>query len=407
MLIRTMVLALGTFAVGTAELFIAGILPLVANDLQISTSMAGQLVTVYALVFAFGGPLIMALSSHINPYKLLLGSLGIFITGNLVSIVFTDFYLVLFSRMLAACGSAVYTTLAFDCAASIAPAGKHGRSVSIIVAGWTLASIAGAPLGTLVGVTFGWRASFIFVIILSAGVALGIWTKFPRKIETPQVPGLKKQIAQLKRPELSLTIIISGLFLGGQYIAYTYLATFLKDVSGLGALAITFMLLVYGVSGTIGNLLGGYATDRFGGSRTLFTGIGLNALAMLGLSVVGSSSILVGFVILLWGLSSWSFTSAQQSRLIGMAPTATKLTLSLNLSFFNLGIAGGTSLGGMIINTAGPASLGLVGSLVITLAFSLTIITCLITRQTRTSKKNLGGNTSGAVVELTALPDHT
>lgn len=378
-----MILAAGTFAVGTAELFIAGILPLIANDLQISNIMSGQLVTVYALVFALGGPLITALSSQISPYKLLLASLGTFIVGNLVSIVFTDYSLILFSRMLAACGSAVYTALAFDCAAGLAPEGKQGRAVSIIVAGWTLASIAGAPLGTLVGVTFGWRASFIMVIVLSAAVALGVWSRVPRNIATQQGSGLKQQLGALKRPEVVLTIVISGLFLGGQYIAYTYLATFLKEITGLDGIAVTVMLLVYGLAGTFGNLAGGFATDRFGSTRILFFGIGVNALAMLGLAVVGGSPVVVGLVIAIWGFSSWSFTAAQQARLIGLAPEATKLTLSLNLSFFNIGIAAGTGLGGTLITTAGAASLGIAGSLTITVAFLLTILSFVITRQKR------------------------
>ena len=386
MLFRTMILAAGTFVVGTAELFIAGILPLIANDLQISNSMTGQLVTVYALVFAIGGPLITVLTGHISPYKLLLWSLSFFIAGNLVSIVFTDFGLILFSRMLAAVGSAVYTALAFNCAAGLAPAGKQGRSASIIVAGWTLASVAGAPLGTLVGVTFGWRASFIMVIILSSGVALGIFAMFPRNIETLQAPRLKQQLLVLKRPEIVLTIIISGLFLGGQYIAYTYLATFLKEITGLEVISVSFMLLVYGLSGMLGNLLGGYATDRFGSTRTLLFGIGVNALAMLSLSVIGGSPLLIGLFIALWGLSSWSFTAAQQARLIGLAPTATKLTLSLNLSFFNVGIAAGTGLGGILINTTGVVSLGLAGSLTIVVALLLTILSFMITRQKRAEK---------------------
>ena len=389
MLFRTMILAAGTFVVGTAELFIAGILPLIANDLQISNSMSGQLVTVYALVFAIGGPLITALSSHISPYKLLLWSLGFFIVGNLVSIVFTDFGLILLSRMLAACGSAVYTALAFNCAAGLAPAGKQGRAASIIVAGWTLASIAGAPLGTLVGVTFGWRASFIMVIILSTAVALGIWARLPRNIETLQAPHLKQQLVVLKRPEIVLTIIISGLFLGGQYIAYTYLATFLKEITGLEAISVSFMLLIYGISGMIGNILGGYATDRFGSTHTLLFGIGVNAFALLSLSMIGGSLLLMGLFIALWGLSSWSFTSAQQARLIGLAPTAAKLTLSLNLSFFNVGIAAGTGLGGILLNTTGVASLGLAGGLTITAALLLTILSFGITRQKRTEKLSL------------------
>lgn len=389
MIFRLMLLALGTFAVGTAELFIAGILPLIAQDLQISNGMAGQLVTVYALVFAIGGPIITALSNHISRRKLLLGSLCLFIAGNLISITFTNYNLVLFSRMVAACGSAVYTALAFDFAASIAPASKQGRAVSIIIAGWTLASIAGAPVGTLVGLTFGWRASFILVVVLSGVVALGIWAGLPQNIETAPPPSLQQQIGLLKRPEQVLTLVISGLFLGGQYVTYTYLASFLKATSGLEGIAISIMLLIYGLSGTIGNVLGGYANDRFGSCRTLLGGIGLNAAAMIGLSALGNSPILLGIILMLWGLSSWSFTSAQQAHLISLAPTATKFALSLNLSFFNLGIAAGTSLGGVVINNSGSASLGWVGSLVITLAFALTVLNLLIVRHTRSRRLGL------------------
>lgn len=390
------ILALGTFAVGTAELLIAGILPLMAQDLGVSEGMTGQLVTVYAVVFALGGPLLTTLTARINRRNLLLMALALFIVGSLFTIVLADYGLVMLARIFAACGSAVYTAIATGVAASIVPDQKRGFAISMVVAGWTVSSIVGAPLGTLLGQNFGWRASFVLVIALSTLAALGIWLRLP-KVAPTAAPHLGQQLALAGRPVFLLALLVSVLFLGGQYVVYTYLAPFLRDTTHLDGATISLMLLVYGLAGTIGNFLGGFGTDRLGVNRTLIIGITVNALALFFLSIFGMSALSIGLVVAVWSLSSWSFTSAQQCRLLGLAPEAAELALSLNLSAYSIGIAAGSSLGGMVISQSSAANLGWIGGIVILVAFGVMLISLVLAYRVRRATTSLENVVAKAV----------
>jgi predicted MFS family arabinose efflux permease len=376
------ILALGTFAAGTAELVIAGILPLMAQDFNQPVGAMGQLVTLYALVFALGAPLLTALSARMNRRHLLAAALGLFILGNLLTITLSGYGLIFLARIIAACGSAIYSSVAVAVAASLVPAHKQGFAISMVVAGWSISSIIGAPLGTLLGQNFGWRFSFILVIILSAIAAAGIWWRLP-KVTPLAVSHLKEQIALLTHPALLTALGVSGLFLAGQYTVYTYLAAFLKDTARLDGAIISLALLAYGLAGTFGTFLGGFGADRLGVNRTLIIGISLNLLAMLALPVIGVSALGAVLVTLVWGLSSWSFTSSQQCRLLKLAPQAGELVLSLNLSAFNLGIAAGAGLGGFVFSQFGAFEVAWSGASVVLAAFGLTLLSLVLATNRR------------------------
>lgn len=376
------VLALGTFAAGTAELVIAGILPLVAEDVQISVGSAGQFVTIYALVFAVGAPVLTALTARINRRKLLLAALVLFILGNLATIMLSGYGLLMLARVISACGSAIYSSVAVAVAASLVPAEKRGWAISMVVAGWSISSIIGAPVGTLLGQNFGWRFAFVLVIGLSAIAAIGIWFCLPKVAPLP-ASRLGQQVRLLTRPALLTALAVSALFLGGQYTVYTYLAAFLKDTAHLDGAMISLALLVYGVAGTIGNFLGGYGADKLGVNRTLVIGITVNALALLALPVVGVSAIGAVLITLLWGLSSWSFTSAQQYRLLKLSPEAPDLALSLNLSAFNVGIAAGSGLGGWVVSQSSASEAAWVGGGVVLVGFGLMLVSMALAARTR------------------------
>lgn len=380
-----MLLALGTFAAGTAELVIAGILPLVAEDVQVPVGTAGQLVTLYALVFAVGAPVLTALTARVNRRHLLLGALGLFILGNIVTITMPEYGLIMLARIIAACGSAIYSAVAVAVAARLVPAEKRGWAISMVVAGWSISSIIGAPLGTLLGQNFGWRFAFVLVIGLSTIAALGIWFYLPKITPLP-ASRLNQQIRLLTRPAMVTALGVSALFLGGQYTVYTYLAAFLKDTAHLDGAMVSVALLVYGVAGTVGNFVGGYGSDKLGVNRTLVVFISTNALAMLALPVFGASAIGAVLVTLFWGLSSWAFTSAQQYRLLKLAPEASDLALSLNLSAFNVGIAAGSGLGGFVVSQSGAREAAWAGSLVVMVAFGLMLVSMALVARTRPAK---------------------
>ena len=165
--------ALGTFAVGTSELVVVGILPLVAQDLHVSVAVAGQLVTGYAIGFALGAPALAALTSRVARRPLLLALLLAFALGNLLASMVTSYGLLLAARVFVACVAGTFEVVATATAASLVPPAQRGRAIALVVGGFSVALILGVPLGTLVGVETGWRTTFVGLALLTRLVALG------------------------------------------------------------------------------------------------------------------------------------------------------------------------------------------------------------------------------------------
>ncbi len=380
MVIKLVALALGNFAVGTAELMIAGILPEIAQDTNISVSEAGQLVSAYAIFFAIAAPVLFFLTSKIERRLLLCSSLIIFIFGNLLTILVSDYWLLMLARIIAATGSAIYSAAAVTVAANLAPAEKRGRTIAIVVAGWSLAAVLGAPLGTLVGQQFGWRSSFILVIFFSASAAAGIYLRLSR-IVSNSGETIFKQFSVLAHPGLIAALGVSAFFLAGQYAIYTYIAPFFNENANLSGTAIGGILLIYGVAGTLGNFLGGFGTDRIGTNQMLVVCISLNLISIMLLAIAGTTAIGAFTITAVWGLSSWAFTSSQQCYLVQLAPHSTGLVMSLNISAFNVGIASGAGLGGLVSSNSTHSNINWAGSTLVAIALGLLAYSFIVARR--------------------------
>jgi predicted MFS family arabinose efflux permease len=173
-------LALAAFAIGTEAFVIAGLLPTIAADLQISVAAAGQLVTAYALTYAVGSPILAVVLNNIDRRTVLMLALIWFIAGNLLAVVATGFPLLLASRMLMAIGAGLCMPTALGVSVAIASPERRGRAVALVTSGITVATVAGVPLGNLVGSLFGWRATFVMVALLGAVALTGLVFGLPR-----------------------------------------------------------------------------------------------------------------------------------------------------------------------------------------------------------------------------------
>ncbi len=359
-------LTLGAFAIGTEGFMIAGLLPAIAQDLNVGLPAAGHLVTTFSLAYAVGAPVIAVLTTGVERRRLLTIAMAGFIAGNLLAALALDYAGLLSARLLLALSAASFMPGASGYAAALGGSERRGRALSTVTNGLTLAIVAGVPLGVLVGQRFGWRATFIGVAVLAALSLLGIMTRLPR--QSPGVTaGLGQRFALARRRDVLGVLVTSVLTVAGTFAVYTYFGVFIAGVGGLGPRALAPVLLGFGLASAVGTRLGGSAADRWGARNTVIVGGLLALLAYLGfllsasLGPTGGMPVLL-LAIMLWGLASWGLITAQQVRLVALAPALAPVSLSMNSSAIYLGSALGAAVGALVIANGPVARLGWVAA---------------------------------------------
>ncbi|MCO5998194.1 MFS transporter [Actinoallomurus rhizosphaericola] len=355
-LTSTLVLALGTFAVGTDAFVVAGFLPSMARTLHVSAGAAGQSVTVFAVAYAVLAPVLATATARLPRRTLLVGALVVLGLANLASALAPDLPLLIASRVLAAAGAAVYTPGAGAVSAALVRAEVRARALAVVVGGLTVATAIGVPLGDLAGHWFGWRTALGLVAALSLVAAAGVSLIMPSLPGGPRVP-LRTRLALLRRPAVASVLPLTVLGMGASYTVYAYSVPALKGV-GVPEGSMVLMLFLYGAGAVAGNLVAGYATDRWGPMRVLSGGYLVLTASLAALGIVAAtgagSAPAAGALVLLWGASTWTQTPPQQHRLIAAAPQEAPLAVSLNASSIYVGIGAGTALGGATLG-AGPS----------------------------------------------------
>ncbi|MEK9279839.1 MFS transporter [Bradyrhizobium sp. ISRA442] len=357
-------LAMAAFAIGTEGFVIAGLLPGIAADLQISVSAAGQLVTAYALTYAVGSPILAVTLNNVDRRTVLALALSTFIAGNLVAMMTSGYMLLLASRMLMALGAGLCMPTALGVSVAVASPERRGRAVALVTSGITVATVVGVPLGNFVGSLFGWRATFAMVALLGTVALAGLLFGLPRGLPR-NTASLAERLAVARHGNVLIALLITILWALGGFTVFTYFAVPLKSL-GFDASRISLALLVFGGAAAIGNMLGGVLADRLGTLATAALGLAGMATALILHSLVlklmpGQPHYAVLGAILLWGISGWAFYPAQLASIIRIEPQASMIALSLNASAMYLGFAIGGALGGAVLTTLSPTDLGWVG----------------------------------------------
>ncbi|NOU86910.1 MFS transporter [Paenibacillus sp. LMG 31460] len=343
------ILALGVFLTATSELVVAGILHIIAEDLNISIALAGQLITAYSLAFAIGTPIVVSLSSRMGRRKVLLGSLAVFILGCLTSFGSSEISLLMVSRIILGVSSGVYLVVVFGAVAKLVPAEKLGSAIGTIVLGFSSAMILGVPIGIAITNWWSWQAIFIILSLLSLLITFVIFRLLPEIEGDAPVP-FRQQFKVL-----GSLVIVSGLFLtffreSGNSILFTYLTPFIQDVLHLKASNISIMMLVFGIFGAIGSRLGGYGVDRWGAACVITLSIIVHVAVLALLPFFVESFVISLVFIALMVFSMFVTGPAIQTYFIQQAPLSSNLVLSLNTSIIHLGLAVGAGAGGVMAN---------------------------------------------------------
>ncbi|KQL50863.1 MFS transporter [Heyndrickxia shackletonii] len=361
------ILAIISFLVGTSEYIISGILDNIAHTLGITIAAAGQLITIFSLVYAIFTPILMSLTASMDRRKLMLYSLGLFIIGNILAFALPGYGWFIVARVIMALGAGMVVVTALTIAAKIASDGKQGSAIATVVMGFTASLIIGVPLGRMTAVALGWKSVFGGIALLGLIAMLVIFLTLPQTEGDKPIP-LSQQISLFKKRKVVLGLSITFFWLGGYSIAYTYLSPYLLTISGISEKLLSGVLLIFGIASLVGSKFGGYSTDRWGVSYTLVGGMGLHIIMLILLSLVTHSYIGVLIILILWSFSAWSTGPTQQYHLATIEPELSGVLLGINQSMMQLAMAVGAGIGGIFVEKVSLASITWIGALGVAIA---------------------------------------
>ncbi|WP_026868660.1 MFS transporter [Inquilinus limosus] len=368
-------LAIGAFAIGTEGLMIAGLLPAIATDFHSSVAAAGQLITIFALAYAVGSPILSALCGGLDRRRLLVFALLAFALANLLAAVSQSLWQLIAARVLLALSAGLFMPTAYAVAASLVPPERRGRAIATVTSGMTIATALGVPLGAWIGGHADWRSTFLIVAGLGlagvAGLRFGLPAALPLGAST-----LAERLAVARRPAVLQALLVTFFWIAAAFALYTFIAPYLERTAGLGPDGISLMLFLFGIGSAIGNAVGGQLTDRIGPTRLQLGALAILTVALAGLSAAtalpaGQALVAVVPLMLAWAVAGWAFHPAQTTRLIRLAPEVGMIAASLNSSALYAGIAFGSALGTAALAWGGVTILGWVGALSAAIALAL------------------------------------
>jgi len=352
-------LALCNLVIGTGVFVTNGILVPISESLQVSIAAAGQVMTVYALSTAVLAPLTLVLTRHWARRNALVFGMATFAAGNLLCAAAGSLPGLLAGRALMGVG-AVFVPVAAGIAVVLVAPARRGRALSLVFLGMSLSYVVGVPIGAWLGFRFGWQWPIVMVAAVSLASCVALRALCPADIEAPGatfrgVWPLMRQSAA--RWALALTL----LYFTAIFIVFSYIGPVLQALLPMSHERLSFTLMLFGVSGVVGTLLGGWAQDRFGAMPSLRAMLGVLGLMMLLLPLVRGSYALLVIVFVVWGVGGFGMMSPQQARLAALSPVQAPLLLSLNSSMLYVGTALGAAIGGAASAFIGFAPLSWVG----------------------------------------------
>lgn len=357
-----LILFLGTFTMGSAELLVVGVLNLIAEDAQVSISTTGTLVTAYALGQAIGGPILTALTVRISRRLVLQTAMALYVAATAVIAFSSDFSLLLVARVLTGALQGLFVAVAITIGISVVSPERMGRAMSVVIGGFAVSTAFGVPLGTLVGQLVGWRGGFVGVVLVGILVLIATLLFVPR-VQASGATGLRSQVRHALHPRVVAVLGFAVLLFAGQFAVLTYMEPFLGDVTGISGGMVSVFLLVFGITNALGTFAGGRLADR--NATLTMVGCGLALVVALGaLSFVGSVPVLTAVVLGVWGLAGFAAVPSVQYRVTALAGPGGDLAASLPASALNAGIAIGALVGGIALTGSGLSAITVAGLII-------------------------------------------
>jgi DHA1 family inner membrane transport protein len=345
--IPLLALALSSFAIGTTEFVIMGLLPQVASNLHVDIPTAGWLVTGYALGVFIGAPIMAILTQKLPHRSALMALMGIFILGNALCALAPSYGFLMVARIITAlCHGAFFGIGAVEAASLVAPE-KRGQAIALMFTGLTLANVLGVPLGTALGQAAGWRMTFWAVTGIGIASLISLFLLLPRAEPKAEHPDMLRELTRLT-PAVYLGLATTVVFSASIFAMFTYIAPLLNTITHVSPRGVSYTLFLIGLGLTLGNVLGGRLADW----RLLTTLAGtfaVVAIILAGFTFAASRLVPAEITLFLWALCAFTGIPALQVNLVKLGQEAPNLISTLNIAAFNAGNALGAWAGGIVI----------------------------------------------------------
>ncbi|WP_405515978.1 MFS transporter [Streptomyces canus] len=381
-----LVLSAGTFLMGTTEFVIAGLLPEIADDLNVSVSHAGLLITAFAAGMIVGAPAMAIATLRLPRRSTLILALAVFALGHLVAALSSSFALVLAARVVTALATGTFWCVGALVATTAAGPAATSRALGMLLGGLTVATVAGVPLGAWLGQLSGWRGPFWVLAVLSAGAAAVIGRYIPDD-ERSEAPSVRAEFAALRDVRVWLTLSAMTLLMGGVLATYTYISPLLTERAGIPEGGVPMVLTGYGLGALLGTTVGGRLGDRRP-LGTLITSAGTTTLVLLLLTFGSTNPVAAVVLVTLMGMSGFAATPVLGALALRFSRSAPTLVSGLSGSAPNVGIAIGSWTAGIALTSpleqAGPPLVG-------TVAAALTLLPLTALALLRATRSPTGG----------------
>lgn len=367
-------LSFGTFGLGISEFVMMGILPMVARDFAVSIPSAGFLISAYALGVCVGAPLTVLVARNYPLKNILLALVSLYALGNLMAAAAPSFASILLMRFVSGLPHGAFFGVGSIVAERLADKGKTARALALMIAGMTVANLAGVPLGTFLANTVSWRLIFLLTGIWGAFNIWAMWNWLPKMDALPD-NGLKGQFAFLRNLSPWLIIGATAFANGGIFCMYSYISPIMTNLSGFGASDMSWIMVLCGLAMVSGNIIGGKLSDKHSMSLVLASIQGIAMMLMLALFFGASFKFLALILVLLISASLFGVSSPVQLLILQNSRGGEMMGAALIQIAFNLGNAIGAWNGGMAIETGYPENYtALIGAIYLAAACSLVLL---------------------------------
>ncbi|MET9664804.1 MFS transporter [Streptomyces sp. NPDC006475] len=396
-------LAIGAFGIGTTEFVIMGLLPEVAADFGVSIPTAGFLVTGYALGVVIGAPLMTVLGTKVSRKRMLMVLMGLFIVGNVLSAVAPVFGVMLAGRVVASLAHGAFFGIGSVVAADLVAPQKKAGAIAMMFTGLTVANVVGVPLGTFVGQSAGWRATFLIVAGLGVLGLLGVAKLVPEQ-PRPEGVRLRHEIAAFRNVQVLLAMAMTVLGFGGVFAAITYITPMMTEVTGFADSSVTWLLVLFGLGMVGGNLIGGKFADR-ALMPLLYVSLGALSLVLALFTLTAHNTVTAAITIVLIGALGFATVPPLQKRVLDQAAGAPTLASAVNIGAFNLGNALAAWLGGMVIAAGfGYTAPNWVGAALAASALALAVLAQILERRSPGTEQVVAASAPEAVAVPAGRP---
>ena len=349
---RLIALCAGNAVIGTGTMVVPGMLPVLTRGLGVDLQAGGRLIAAFGLTVCLLTPVLAGWLSRIDRRRLLTALMLLFLAGHAIAGLVDDYAAVMATRIAVAISAGLFTSQAAGTTRLLVPPERQGAAVGFVFLGWSIAAVAGMPLGAWIAATLGWRAGFFMVAAASAVTMVWVWRVLPAGLRVPAIDAAAWR-AVARHGRLLAVVAVTAIHSSAQFTIFSYYTPILVERTAVSATGVTAMLALFGLAGIAGNVVAIRTLDRAGSARVVATSIVLMTAGQVWMAIGAFDTVSMIGGSVLWGLGCFAANSAQQARLLMLAPALAPVSVALNSSAIYLGQAVGAEAGGHILTDWG------------------------------------------------------